>query len=226
MTEGAPTSRCGYIFLDEAGNFDFSPKGTDHYILASMYCERPFRFNTLFDSYRYDLIEFGLDTEFFHCADDNQHVRRRVFHMIAQDCGDLRIDSVVTEKRKTGPALQDPVKFYSKMIGYLLRHVIGQVNGDHIDELIIITDQIPVSKKRQAIEKAIKQTLTAMLPHDCRYRIYHHSSKSHVGLQIVDYCNWAIFRKWERRDLNFYSAIRHHIKSEFDIFRSGKKHYS
>lgn len=36
--------RCLYVYLDEAGNFDFSPSGTRYFILGSMALERPFGF--------------------------------------------------------------------------------------------------------------------------------------------------------------------------------------
>ena len=96
---------------------------------------------------------------------------------------------------------------------------------DKIDELIVITDNIPLSKKKKAIEKAIKLTLAEMLPDKIRYRIYHHSSRSHFGLQIADYCNWAIFRRWERDDADYWIKIRPCIKSEFNIFQRGSIYY-
>lgn len=217
--------RCLYIFLDEGGNLDFSDNGTDFFTLSCVTTQRPFKFYKTLDKFRYDLIEYGLNTEYFHCADDNNHVRRKIFSLIADDCGDIRVDSIVVEKRKTGPALQDPKRFYPEMLGFLLKYVIEKVDGDHIDELIVITDKIPLAKKKKAIEKAIKQTLANMLPDDCSYRVLHHASRSHFGLQIADYCNWAIFRRWERDDTSYWLMINKCIKSEFQIFRNGVKYY-
>ncbi len=76
-------SRCAYIFLDEAGNFDFSPKGTRYFVLTSVSTRRPFAPHAPMDDYKHDCLEFGLDTEYFHCAEDNPRVRRRVFELIA-----------------------------------------------------------------------------------------------------------------------------------------------
>lgn len=52
-----------------------------------------------------------------------------------------------------------------------------------------------------------------------------HSSKATMGLQIADYCNWAIWRKWETKDLTVYKNIAKGLKSEFPIFESGKIYY-
>ena len=58
-----------------------------------------------------------------------------------------------------------------------------------------------------------------------RYQVLLHDSKSNVDLQIADYCNWAIYRKWSRGDERSYNLIRTAIRSEFDIFRSGSTYY-
>lgn len=217
-----------YIFLDEGGNFDFSETGSRFFSLTSVSMRRPFTLHTQLDTYKYDLIEHNIqpriEMEFFHCADDNPFVRQKVFEMLAAILPKQSVDSIVVEKRKTGPALQMPEKFYPKMLGYLLRYVLD-TTPDGISELVIITDTIPVNKKRQAVEKALKLVLAEMLPRTTPYKIMHHASRSHYGLQIADYLNWAILRKWERNDRTAYNQIAPLIRSEFDIFRSGKRHY-
>ena len=214
-----------YVFLDEAGDFNFSATGTRFFTLTTITKTRPFTWDAPLISLKYDLIEVGLDIEYFHAAEDRQAVRDQVFTIIGNNLENLRIDSLVIEKRKTGPVLQELEKFYPRMIGYLIRYVLEPRNLKDYEEVIVITDSIPVSRKREAIEKAVKQTLSRMLPNGTRYKILHHASKSCTGLQIADYCNWAIFRKWERGDLRSYELMRSGIRSEFDIFKSGPRHY-
>lgn len=217
-----------YVFLDEGGNFDFSRNGTKFFSITSASMRRPFRLHTSLDTYKYDLIEHRIqpriELQHFHCADDNAHVRRRVFEMLAEGLTENSIDTVLVEKSKTGPALQAPEKFYPRMLGYLLRYVVKNTR-EGIGEIVVITDSIPVARKRRAIEKGLKTVLKEMLPSDTPYRVMHHASKAHYGLQIADYLNWAIYRKWEHGDATAYDAIRHLIQSEFDIFRTGKRHY-
>ena len=52
----------------------------------------------------------------------------------------------------------------------------------------------------ELVKKAVKMTLAKMLPKGVRYRVLHHDSKSNLDLQIADYCNWVIYRKWDRGD--------------------------
>ena len=111
------------------------------------------------------------------------------------------------------------------MIGYLLRYVLEQHDLAVYAEVIVMTDSLPLKKKREAFEKAIKTTLSTMLPTETKYRVLHHPSQSCFILQVADYCNWAIFKKWERSDLRSYDIIKTAVKSEFDIFRTGETFY-
>ncbi len=214
-----------YVFLDESGNLDFSTKGTRYFVLTSVIMKRPFQMNDALDSYKYDCIEYGLEQERFHCAEDNPHVRGRVFEVISNRLDGVDIDSMVVEKRKTGPALTAEIRFYPEMLGRLLKHVFTRSSFAAADEVIIITDTIPVKKRRQAIEKAIKLTLADMLPEGSRHRILHHDSRSHYGLQVADYCCWAIFRKREKGNNSYFDHIKPAVRSEFDIFRLGTRCY-
>ena len=165
----------------------------------------------------------AFEQERFHCAEDNAHVRNRVFELISGRLAGVDIDGLVVEKRKTGPALTAESRFYPKMLGYLLKYVLARPSHVKAQEIIIITDTIPVRRRRHAVEKAIKLTLGQMLPKGSRYRILHHNSRSHYGLQVADYCCWAVFRKHERGDSSYFDRIRPAVRSEFDIFQTGTR---
>jgi hypothetical protein len=111
------------------------------------------------------------------------------------------------------------------MLGYLLSYVLERHTLEGYAEVIVFTDRIPVKGKRKAVEKVIKTTLSNMLPKTARYRLLHHDSKSNFQLQIADYCNWAIYRKWSRDDLPSYDLIKSAVRSEFEIFRTGTTFY-
>ena len=150
--------RALYVFLDEGGNLDFSNTGTKYFVLTALSKERPFEAYKNLNELKYDLVEQGVEIEYFHAAEDRQVVRNSVFK--------------------------------------------------------IIDDRLPVQKKRRAIEKAIKKILTGRLPAGIKYKIFHHSSKSNYDLQIVDYCNWAIYRKCVTGDTRSYDIIKRVLKTE------------
>lgn len=114
-----------YIFLDEAGNLDFSPNGTQYFTLTGVSKERPFMAYKELAELKYNLIEQDKDIEYFHASEDTQDVRNHVFHIIQSFLKNIRIDSLIVEKRKTGPALRKEDRFYPEMLGYLLRYIIN-----------------------------------------------------------------------------------------------------
>ena len=81
-----------YIFLDESGNLDFSGRGTRYFVLTSVSMVRPFPMYEALDAYKYDCLEYGLATEYFHCANDNRHVRARVFEIISCHLKRIAVD--------------------------------------------------------------------------------------------------------------------------------------
>ncbi|MBL7020861.1 MAG: DUF3800 domain-containing protein [Nitrospinaceae bacterium] len=229
MNEQSTSPRSFFIFLDEGGNFDFSPTGTEYFTLTSVTLVRPFQMAGPLDDLKYDLIESGLEIEYFHASEDKQTTRDGVFKIVQQHLRNIQIDTLIVEKRKTMPHLQAIHKFYPKMLGYLLcypleRPLLDGYRTQDVDEVVIITDQIPFKKKRNLVEGVIKQNLKKILP-DTSFRIMHHSSKSSMELQIADYCNWAIFKKWNSGDRRSYDLIKGGIRSEFNIFAGGERFY-
>src|SRR5258705_9674121 len=103
-------SRFLYVFLDEAGNRDFSRNGTQYFLFSAVLRERPFKSST-------DLIESGMDICRFHASEDLQAVRDRVFKVIQSDLEKTRVEALFVEKRKTHPGLQHEDRFYPEMLG-------------------------------------------------------------------------------------------------------------
>lgn len=208
-----------YLFLDEAGNFDFSPTGTKYFCLSAISCIRPFAWDSALLGLKNDLLESDLNICRFHASEDKQAVRDKVFRIIQDHISSLRIDSFIVEKRKTHPALQNIETLFPELMGFLSHYILGQLQEEVSEKVVIITDLIPVNKKRTIVEKTIKQILVSRF-HGGRYSIYHHPSHSCLSLQVADYCNWAIYRKWERGDRRSYDIIKGGIKSEIEISKS------
>lgn len=211
---------CTYIFLDESGNFDFGANGTRYFMLTSVSLNRPFSMTNALDFYRHECLEFGLDMESFHCANDNRYVRGRVFDLIAHHIDDIRIDCLIVEKRKASSLLQKGGNLYPWMLGRLLRFVVHKETERGAQKFILITDRLPFTGKRHTAESTVHRTLSRMVPDDRRLQAFHHASCSHYGLQLADYCCWAMFRKWERGDPTYCNRIDVAIRGEIDIFRA------
>ena len=144
---------CTYLFLDEAGDFNFSPSGTKHFVLSSIAMRRPFPVLSEIDHYKHDCLEYGLPTEYFHCSEDNPHVRGRIFDIIARRLTDIKVDSLVVEKRKTVPALRaDEACDKIRQAGGNVTREAGPVKGG---TTVIAFVQDPDGYKIELIERGV-----------------------------------------------------------------------
>jgi hypothetical protein len=157
-----------YLFLDESGDLAFKPEASGSsrfFIITSVATEHPFDAAKAFHDLRYELLQVDAEMgECFHASEDKQRVRDEVFNVIQAHLSRFVIDSIIIEKRKTGPALQDLYKFYPQMLGYLLRYVVRQYDLKLYDKVIVIAASIFTGKHKRPAEKAVKITLASMLP--------------------------------------------------------------
>ena len=216
-----PKQRFLYIFLDEAGNLDFSANGTKYFVLGGITKERPFNAYMEMTELKYNLVERGMNLEYFHAAEDNQATRNQIFDIIEKHLTGVTVDSIIVEKQKVAATLRDEEQFYPKVLGTLLREILKHYPLAEFAEVIVFTDSLPVQRKRAAVEKGVKTTLAAMLPASVRYRVLHHASKSNLDLQIADYCTWAIYRKWNRQDMRSYVRVQAAVRSQWDVMQTG-----
>lgn len=184
--------------------------------MTSLSKERPFAAFRALSDLKYELLENGLALDGFHATEDRQAIRNRVFQIIREHSAGVVVDSVIVDKRNCPQALSDERVFYPSVLGQLLVNVLHHTDLSQFSQVIVITDRIPIQKKRNAVEAAVKETLARRLPRGIKYQLIHHESKTNFDLQIVDYLNWAIYRKWESGDARSFDQISHLVRSEAD----------
>ncbi len=177
-----------YLFIDEGGNFDFSPGGTRYFMLTCLLEERPFPSYDKLRSLKYDLLEQGTNLEYFHASEDKQAVRNKVFAIVRENLEHIQVSSMIVQKNKTNPSIRDASAFYTKVFRMLMKWVVEKhVHGKGYERVILFTDVMPVAKKKRAMEKGVKLELAGLLREGIEYRIYHHQSRSSLNLQVADY---------------------------------------
>jgi len=211
-----------YIFVDEAGDMDFSPKGSKYYMFNFLIKRRPFNLHEYISNYRYSLLERNLDPlngqrldiEAFHACEDNKYIKDEIFNIISTfDKNSVQSYSYILEKPKVDPTkTKEKDKFYIDNLNLAIHQLLDKLNIDK--NFIIITDRLPVlqNKRKQvaALKKGIKEYIKEHSL-NIRYDIFHHCSASSVNLQIVDYICWAIFRKYERNQDIYYKKIEKYL---------------
>jgi hypothetical protein len=216
------------IFIDESGNFDFSPNGTKFFILTAVSTTDCPALLSGCLRLRHRIAAGGLDLEEFHATEDRQVVRDQMFGLleehIAHRC--FTIDAIIARKNRANPSIRDETVFYPRLLKILLRWIFCHRTDDEVDRINVWAARIGTKKKRVSFEKAVKSYLAneleaGVIPYD----VFMHSSVSHPMLQVADYCCWSINRKWKDGDLRPYSKLQSAVLTEFDVFLSGKKEY-
>lgn len=201
-----------YLYIDESGDFDFSGKHTRHLILTCLITKNPFVAQDSLSRLKYALLDDGKDVEFFHAHNDSWPVRNQVLSNIINSLSNYRVYSVIANKNIVPQKLRNTREFYGFFFVHLLQYLSVKIKLGKNVELVLITDRLPVARKRKAVTKAIKINAKSILGKRCH--VYHHQSKADYNLQIVDYFGWAIFRKWERNDTSFYEKLASAINDQ------------
>jgi len=214
-----------YIFLDEAGDFEFSRKGSKYFILTSVTTNNIMPLATELYNLKHDLISnFRLDIEYFHAHEDSWPIRNRVFPLIAGS-NHFRVDAIVAEKPKVYPPLRPAYKFYPRMMGILLKWVYRFLPPQSFSGVFVFMDYLKLAGQREAFLKGAKEAVHPYLRRGQLYAVMLHQSKSHPYLQVADYCGWAIQRYWEHNDNGPRSHIKGLLKSEFNVFELGSERF-
>ncbi len=227
-----------YIFIDESGNRDFTKNGSKYFMFNFLIKKRPFNLHDVISNYRYTLLERNLessksgkdrlDIEYFHASRDNKYIKDKMFDFISTfDTSSIKVYSYILEKPKVDPDKRKEIdKFYIDNLTYAIKKLLTILNID--ENFIIITDKLPIKKKEKLQAKAIKSAIAKYIEDmqlNIRYDIFHHCSASSVNLQIIDYISWAIFRKFEHKQGEFFEKIEKYIIKIDNVTSNREKKY-
>lgn len=226
-----PQPRTHFLYIDEAGNFDFSPKGSKYLILTCAVMRRPFEHIGSLAEIKYDCLEGRLDDKHgknyheFHAANDWQNLRNKVFAVIS-GIPELAVYSVIIRKNKANPTIRNPERIYSMAFKWLIEDVRRGEGIGNMDFAVVVSDSINFKGKNDVLKAALVHHLENEFKFNgIEYVLYQHASCSDFNLQVVDYCSWAVQRKWEKGDSRSYSLLSASIKRQSDIFRNGDTEY-
>ncbi|HXF50971.1 MAG TPA: DUF3800 domain-containing protein [Dehalococcoidia bacterium] len=213
-----------YIFLDESGDFDFSPSGSAYFTLTGLSTEDPYTLTHALHTLKHQLIETVHDREFshFHAFNDPRPVRMRVLDVLAKHSG-YRVDAVSFPKNVIHPPLRDPQKFYPHAARLLLKWIFQNGRGGPWSKVLVIADQVKLRREREAVLKSVKGSIRQLLPHGQRFDVWMHSSAAHPLLQAADYFSWVIARARNRGDASYRNVVAARISSDF-LFYSRVRH--
>jgi hypothetical protein len=228
-----------FVFLDESGNFDFSPNGSKFWSLTALCTLDPVEDRHKLTELLYELAAAGGGQECFHATEDFQSVRDEVFTRINQLPPNFEIHSVIADKRKANPVIyEEHVSrggkkhrvtsgdgMYERVARTLLKYIFNRpkYKYKHAKRIVVVLSSLFDKSRHKALTSVLNTYLKGHT--GMAFFIYFHATKADMNCQIADYCCWAISIKYERGETRSYDLIKHHIKSEFEIFKLGDTTY-
>ena len=167
--------------------------------------------------------EGKIDRPYFHACEDSTEVQKQVFDVLIRH--DMRVDATIYEKRKAHPKTRpDYLTFFQFAWHYHLQGMITAMAAD-ADEVFLVAASLENNQKQQArIKTAVRQVCEARLE-DIPLTACCWQSSNCLGLQIADYCSWALQRQWEGGKDWPLTLIADKVKSQFDLFRTGTRSF-
>lgn len=215
----SPSPTTLYVFMDESGNFDFSARGTDFFVLSAVYTSAPGTSAQAMQALKYDLMAAGSADLEFHATNNSPGTRLRVFDTIAGLHATISAHTIYLDKHFAHKSKQSDVAMMS-LVGGAMGKWICRVFGGEYDQIVLVFDSVLRGKAQGAFNAAVKPELKKL---GVPFRILFHPVKSDMNGQIADYISWAWFRRAENNDLAPESRIRANQLSwdSFDLFARG-----
>jgi hypothetical protein len=154
--------------------------------------------------------------EYFHAKDDPPWVRGRVFDLIANQ--PFRFSAVVIEKAEYLKAVKnriatDPAYRYTsnEEYDYLVRLLLRARVHSHVSYTVLFAKRH--GDRSEQLNRALigfrNEMLTRRNKKDDGYMFVTAcpEAKEHGGLQVVDYCLWALQRLYNQKEAQYFEQI-------------------
>lgn len=206
-----------YIFLDESGDLGFKPKSSDWFLFTLLLTNDHRKIEKCVKSVHKSLSKKYKKVRELHAYHSQSETKKLLLEKLS-NIDDLKILCVILNKKKVYVDLQNQKNYlYNYTANILLDrlHKKKIINTDEIIELFI--DQKDTRKFiKDNFEKYLKDNLTKRASNKIKIKIC--PSHTEKCLQAVDFISWAIFRKYEKGEYEYYEIIKERIIEENLLF--------
>ena len=206
-----------YIFLDESGDLGFKKSSSNWFIFTIAITGNLRSLEKVIKKVWRHLRKKHKGLGELHASNEKNTTRRRVLRLLSK-ADDLKILCIVLNKEKVYIDLQNQKEYLYNYTANLL------LDRLHNKELIPANEPINLYIDRKDTKKYLRENFVGYLTESMKKRrnavfnVKLHSSHENKSLQAVDFISWAIFRKYERSDYEFYEIIKDKIVDEDLLF--------
>ena len=207
-----------YIFLDESGDLGFGKRSSKWFLFTLVVVDDPRKLERIIKKTRKSLKKKYKrklsELHAYHCDDIT---RTRVLTNLAKE--EIAVVTTVLNKNKVYVDLQNQKNYlYNFTANIILDRLINKklVSGE--EHISLVVDR--KDTKKHLRDNFISYITEAMKKRrgGGNFKMSLAASHDEKGLQAVDFISWAIFRKYERGDFEFYELIKSKIIDERLLF--------
>ena len=197
-----PLGKPVFVFIDESGNFDFTNRGTRHFVVSAHVTRTPIECGSGLRTLTYEFLSRGLvDQVPFHATSNTVGTRTRFVGALCSTAHSCQVISVGVDKRRLEEKLCSP----PALLAYLGAELVEELEKSLTvrDEIVVLlSDTALTARRRTAVLRRIKGNLKSSAR---IFRVLFRPVKHDVNGQIADHYAWATFRASESQD---YSWLR------------------
>lgn len=206
-----------YIFLDESGDLGFSKKSSKWFLFTLIIIEDKRSLERVVKKVWKSLYKKHKHVGELHAFHEKEMTRKKMLRML-NEIKDVQVMTVVLNKEKVHISLREQKNIlYNYVANILLEkiHKTPNFNNEQIIELVVDRKDTKKSLRKNFIEY-LTASIKGRGVKDCKIEL--HSSHDNKSLQAVDFVSWAIFRKYEYADFEYYEIIKDKIFEEYVLF--------
>lgn len=207
-----------YIFLDESGDLGFKQRSSKWFLFTIVLTNNHRRIEKVVRKVKEGIQKSKRrGVHELHAYNAIPRIKLRMLKLLAQE-KDIKILCVILNKSKVHIDFENQKNYLYNYTANVLLEKLYSKKLINIDEQIdLYIDQKDTNKFiRDNFEKYLKDNFVKKSSNKVLIKIK--PSHTERCLQAVDFVSWAIFRKYEKNDYEYYEIIKNKIIEENILF--------
>lgn len=206
-----------YIFLDESGDLGFGKRSSKWFLFTLAIVDDERSLERVVKKVWRTIHKKHKHVGELHASHEKDVTRTRMLQMLAE-IESLKIITIILNKEKVHLDLQNQKNYlYNYTANIVLDRLINTNHFDRDHNISLVVDRKDTKKSLR--ENFISYITNAMHKRDHKkFEMSLVASHEDKNLQAVDFISWAIFRKYEKGDYEFYEIIKSKIIDEKLLF--------
>jgi len=206
-----------YIFLDESGDLGFGRHSSKWFLFTIAIVQDKRALERVVRKIWLPLKKKHKRLGELHAYHADDATRTRMLQKL-NELEDLKVLTVILNKKKVYVDLQNQKNY---LYNYTANILLDRLDSNRIlgegETIELFIDRKDTKKKlRENFIEYLGRGMTTR--HRGNFSVELHKSHDNKSLQAVDFISWAIFRKYERGDFQFYELIKSKIVDERLLF--------